>query len=655
MLPNFLSALAWWQWAILAAVPPAIVALYFLKLRRQRVDVPSTYLWHKSIEDLHVNSLWQRLRRNILLLLQLLIVAAACLALARPSWRGTKLAGDRFIFLVDNSASMAARDVEPSRLEEAKRQVAALVDQMKTDDVAMIISFADRCRVEAPFTDNRKELKRRLAAIRPSQRSTSIAEALTVASGLANPGRIATEAGDTQVADPLPAMLFIFSDGKFPDVQGFALGNLDPVFVPIGQTEAANVSILAFSARRHEQRPDQIEAFGRLASFGAEPLTADVELYRDGQLVDAQQVELSPGEDSGVAFKLDAFESGGLELRVDTGDSLAVDDRAWAAVNPPRRARVLFVSPGNEPLSLALATERAAQVAEVTSVGPEYCTSDDYRRAARDGRFDLMIFDRYRPDELPQSSTLFIGALPPAPLWSAESKATMPQILDTDRAHPLLQMISLDDVVIVEGTPLKPPAGAKVLVDTHLGPVMAIAARERYEDLVLGFELMGESGIGTNWPIRLSFPLFVLNAIEYFGARQDGGFAESLRPGQAIDLPADSPTSQLAVRLPDARQLPLARGQFNRFRFNGTDQVGSYEVFDRANKQASRRFSVNLFDAAESDIAPRAKNSVRIGHVEVTGRREVQTARLEAWKPLLLVALAVLLFEWYIYNRRVYL
>ena len=79
------------------------VALYFLKLRRQPLEVPSTYLWKRSIEDLHVNSLWQRLRQNLLMFLQLLLIALAMLALLRPGWEGTKLDGDRFIFLVDNS------------------------------------------------------------------------------------------------------------------------------------------------------------------------------------------------------------------------------------------------------------------------------------------------------------------------------------------------------------------------------------------------------------------------------------------------------------------------------------------------------------------------------------------------------------------------
>src|SRR5215471_12186252 len=119
---EFIPALSLWQWALIAAVPPAIVALYFLKLRRQPLEVPSTYLWHKSIEDLHVNSLWQRIRQSLLLYLQLLLIALAILALLRPGWRSDKVVDERNIFLIDNSASMSAIDVAPSRLEEAKRR-----------------------------------------------------------------------------------------------------------------------------------------------------------------------------------------------------------------------------------------------------------------------------------------------------------------------------------------------------------------------------------------------------------------------------------------------------------------------------------------------------------------------------------------------------
>src|SRR5438034_9646324 len=152
MLPTLTNMLSWWEWSLVGAVPAAIILLYFLKLKRQPVEVPSTYLWLKSIEDLHVNSIWQKLRQSLLLLLQLLLILLAILSLLRPSWSGEKKVGNRSIFVVDNSASMSATDIAPgektTRLDEAKRQVKDLNDQMETGDVAMVISFWNRPNVD---------------------------------------------------------------------------------------------------------------------------------------------------------------------------------------------------------------------------------------------------------------------------------------------------------------------------------------------------------------------------------------------------------------------------------------------------------------------------------------------------------------------------
>ena len=316
IIPDFLNMLSWWQWAILAAVPPAIVLLYFLKLKRRPIEVPSTFLWHKSTEDLHVNTIWQRLRRNLLLLLQLLVILLAAGALLRPSWQGTKLTGSRFIFLVDNSASMTATDVAPSRLAEAKRQVGELVDQMRSGDAAMLISFADTARVEQGFTGDRRQLHRALEAIRPTARGTSLLEALKLAAGLANPGRSAEDISDVRVAEALPATLYIFSDGRFGPVAGFALGHLEPKFIPIGSPDARNVGITAFSLRRNEAKPDRLQAFARLENFGREPVSVSTELLLDDRLIDADRAELTPGESRGVSFDLGAVESGVLKLRL---------------------------------------------------------------------------------------------------------------------------------------------------------------------------------------------------------------------------------------------------------------------------------------------------------------------------------------------------
>jgi hypothetical protein len=693
----FRNTLTAWQWGLLALIPPAIVALYFLKLRRLPLEVPSTYLWKKSIEDLHVNSLWQRLRQNLLLFLQLLLIALAMLALLRPGWEGTELVGDRFIFLIDNSASMSATDVEDAenRLEESKRLAASLIDQMGRGMTAMIVSFADTPQVVQEFTDNRRLLRERVDAIKPTSHATDLRGALELAGGLANPSRITTEEGgfEVDVVEPQPATTYIFSDGRFEDVKGFSLGNLQPVYVPIGSFEAENLAITAFATRRNESQPEQRQAFVQVANFTASPQKAIVELTLNGQFLDARAVEVPPGESAGTVFPLAGVREGGLTARLkyelDSGkpkDALAQDDVGFAALNDLATGKVLVVTPGNMALEIALATERAGRLADIRIAKPEVLDSAEYKRDAETGAYDLIIYDQCAPQELPRANTLFVGRVPPSRAWGGSEDASegangeanesqssieqvaMPQIIDWDRAHPLLAHVELGNVVLADSLVLKPPTGASVLIDSTAGPIAAIAPRDSYQDAVLAFEIIGRDKDGsllpnTNWPRRHSFPTFWLNALEYLAGNDADAEGNLVRPGRPIELRAPANVDKLTVIDPEGGPNAVARSTQDSFQFHSTDKPGVYQV--RLGDQVIERFAVNLFDRAESDVRVRPTQDedgqtvraadIHIGNVDVAATSERAPARRELWKLVLACALFVLVLEWYIYNRRVYL
>jgi hypothetical protein len=708
MFEFFRNTLAPWQWALLALVPPAIIALYFLKLRRQPLEVPSTYLWKRTIEDLHVNSLWQRLRHNILLFLQLLLIALAMLALLRPGWQGTKLEGDRFIFLVDNSASMSATDAEgaKNRLEQAKTLVGGLIDQMESGMTAMIISFADTPQVVQEFTDNRRLLRERLATIQPTVRGTDLHGALDLADGLANPGRITTQEGGAEidVVEPEPATLYIFSDGRFEDVKGFALGNLGgpnglPVYVPIGSLEAQNLAITAFATGRSDAKPEERQAFVQVANLTDAAQSPVVELELNGSFLDAKQVEVPAGESSGAVFPL-ADATGKLtarlkyELNTPTKrDMLEQDDTAYAPLNDAKLGRVLLVTPANVPVQTSLATPRAGRlVTNVEIKSPDELTSDVYKREAEAGAYDLIVFDQCAPSTMPRANTIFIGRLPPTAEWhgvetaaDAESAAdaeavappapevaTLPQIIDWDRSHPLLSNVELGNVDVGDSIVLDPPTGTTVLIDSTAGPIAAIAPRDAYQDVVLGFEIVGKDKDGdiaynTNWPRRLSFPTFWLNVLEYLaGGTQDSELA-STRPGRPVELsPADN-EKELIVVDPAGKQIRLQRSGEDVFQFHDTQLLGVYEVRrpEQGLEQKTERFAVNLFDRQESDVRLRPSqdaegntlrpDDIRIGNVDVAASVGRTPMRKEAWKIVLACALLVLVIEWYVYNRRIYM
>src|SRR3954452_20557328 len=118
--PHFLSP---WAALVAAAIAvPALLILYFLKLRRREMAVSSTLLWKKAIQDLQVNAPFQKLRRNLLLLLQMLLLLLLVLALSRPVANYSPGAGQSTVIIIDRSASMSARDIDggkKTRLDEA--------------------------------------------------------------------------------------------------------------------------------------------------------------------------------------------------------------------------------------------------------------------------------------------------------------------------------------------------------------------------------------------------------------------------------------------------------------------------------------------------------------------------------------------------------
>jgi hypothetical protein len=679
MTDLFRNTIGPWGWALMAAIPLGIFALYFLKLRRQPLEVPSTYLWTKVIEDLHVNSFWQRLRRSLLLFLQLLLVGLAILALLRPGWLGESLSGQRFIFLVDRSASMSATDAEggKSRLEASKERVADLVDQLESDMSAMIIAFDDQPTVVQEFTNNRRLLRDAVERIEPTAKPTNLRGALEMAAGFAtSSGGVDSEAEESAaVTDDVE--LYIFSDGRFDAISGISLASLQPKYLPFGSTEANNAAITAFSVSRNESRPELRQAFVQVANFSDEPASVVIELSLDGQLLDATKLEVPAADAAGATFSIAETAVGTLKASLgalaDYGDELALDNTAFAVLDKHQKTRVLLVTPGNRSLELGLSTERAQRLGTVEKISPEAIGTPEFKRDMQSEKYDLVIFDQCAPEkaeDMPQANTLFIGRLPPLETWKAESSmapVALPQIIDWQRSHPLLNLVELGNIAIYDSLIVEPPTGGKALIDSTKGPIAAIGPRESFEDAVVGFEIVGrdEAGqttVNTNWPRRLSFPNFCLNALSYLAGAAADAQRLADRPGKSVEIDLSDSADNLTVVLPDKSTRRVESPTTGKLVFHETDQLGPYEV--RSGSEPVARFAVNLFDRQESDVRLRAQadeatglktvQALSIGYTDVQAQSPSLPVRKELWTWVLLAVLAVLVFEWYIYNRRVY-
>ena len=415
LVPTLANPLAW---LLLGLVPVGIVLLYFLKLKREPVEVPSTYLWSKTIEDLHVNSLLQRLRRNLLLLLQLLAVAVAAIALLRPGMQGESTGQGRTVFLLDNSASMQSLDDGEtlSRFAQAKQKIRNRIDAMSDTDTAMLITFSDRPETVQSFTTDRGRLRDSLERVQVTNHSTDILGALKAADGLANPRRSSDVADvkDVQVADAKPADLLIYSDGGFQTVTEFSLGNLKPEFISMGSQSVNNVAITAFSTERNIEQPAEVQAFATISNFGNADVATTATLSINGAFLDAEAITIAAGEQAGLSFTVETEEAASLALALEVQDDLALDNTAYTGLSPLRNVSVLIITAGNSPLSVGFNTEKTEKICTPTFALPSYLQTDEYAQRAAAGSDDLIIFDACSPTEMPATNTFFIGALPPA-------------------------------------------------------------------------------------------------------------------------------------------------------------------------------------------------------------------------------------------------
>ncbi len=664
-VPNMLP---WYQWAIFATVPLLIFLLYFLKLRRVPLEVPSTYLWSRTVEDLHVNSLWQRLRNNLLLWLQLAAVGLLALSCLNPGCDGTELSGDRFIFVVDRSASMSATDTPDgrSRLEEAKQQICAIVDQMRSSDVAMVISFCDDARVEQSYTNTKSLLKKKINSIRQTQRTTDITEALLAASGLANPGRSSDQESeiDIQVADALSATLMIFSDGAFDSVTDFQMGNLSAEYHPVGSPieSPPNLGITAFSLNDQMESDGKVQVFARLQNSGLEAQTVGVSLLVDGELSDAKQVEVDGINSATLNFDLSGdiaqiTSAIPLELRIDATDCYLQDNTATCVLNPPRIIKALVLSDDRSFLELAMTTDRLQKFSSVEFKDREFLESEEYKENTILGAYDLVVYDQCIPKNMPRCSTIFIGVLPPTGWKEVKKLATSP-VIDINQSHPVMFDLQMGRVNILEAIAMKGPQGSTELLQSTEGAIMSIGARGNYEDLIIGFPLTkidddGVTTVNTDWPRLLSFPIFIQNAVLTLGGASQFGRSKNYQPGQLVQLKPRLPYPEIEISDPSNKKSVLKASKENQFIYSDAQQCGVYSVSGKDDEDIDHLFTVNLLDRQESNL--KVRENLGLGLEEITAQPEAQVVRKQLWIWLVLTALAVITVEWLIFNKRVFI
>ncbi|MEO0475059.1 MAG: BatA and WFA domain-containing protein [Planctomycetota bacterium] len=653
---------------------PALVSLYFLKLKRKRMVIPSTLLWQRAVQDLQVNAPFQKIKNNLLLWVQLLLLLLLLFAMARPTQNAYASPGERVVIVIDHSASMNSEDEDgKSRLDAAKERALEVVDNLDaggSDQAgagAMVIAYAHRTVVLQDFTTDLARVRSAIRGIEATDQKSHLDSAIA-----------AVEPHARQAGGEDKLHVHVFSDGRNSNStdEALSLANVELKYHKMGKSKTSgdNLAIAALSARRDFEKPQLVQVYARLANYSSEAVTTNVRFMADDRVLSTQRVTvppvsavapapgvLPPPGETGLTFDMTWLGDALITIRHDHEDLLEADNTARMLLSPSRELRVLVVTTGNGYLELAC---QAAGIENLVQMTPEVFENQDPKRLRRGGwddaavtgatgaageGFDVIVFDRYAPEETPLINSLYFGEIPP--LEGLERKDTRPDsptyelITQWDRSSELLRNVELSDIDLRRPGRLVVPVDGTVLAIGREGPVMAEVTRDAVRHVIVSFSIYESL-----WPHRISFPVFIKNVLPTLGL--DGNTQEAgidYHTGENAVILADREIDKLEYDGP----VDLAgRALGTTFTVDAFPRVGLYET-DAEVPTRYKQLAVNLLDTQESD--PRVAEVLEIGTSGQTQSAQAVEIRKEIWPWFVWGALAVLLVEWLVYTRRMHI
>jgi Ca-activated chloride channel family protein len=618
---SFLSPLA--LIAGLLAIP--IILLYMLRLRRREITVSSTYLWQQILQDREANTPWQRLRRNLLLFLQLLILALLVFALARPYQIVPAVSAGQIALLLDASASMNATDSpDGTRFEEAKRRALEMVSTMNAGDVMTVIRVSDQPEVLSPYTGDANALRAVIRAAQPSHAAADWNAALTLAAA----GGAGSVDFNAVIISDGGGMLNPTDDTvQLPAIPG------DLQYIPVGAS-SSSVAITALATRALPGQPPQL--FAQITNYGDETARVIFDLRVDGALFTAEEYTIDAN--TALPLTLDALPDNftaieaGITLPSDatSADYLVDDNTGWAVNAASGGRRVLIMTEGNLFIEQVLHSLPGVEAFQ-----------GDTARGLPVEPFDLYVFDGWLPDTLPEADVLFINPPRSTSLFAVGALSDQTQNPRVRRDDPRMTFIDFSTVNILQFRQIT-ASWAEPLISADGGALLLAGERNGSQIAVLTFDLR-ESDL----PLQITFPILMSSLLDWYTPPTVINAPQGLRVGDTLPITLPPGAETISVTYPDGttRQIDGAA-------FTDTGAPGLYTITAAGVDDiiSAGQFAVNVFDAGESRITPR--DTITLGDTVVTTTVEEEIGQREFWSWLALGALLILLIEWYAYHRR---
>jgi hypothetical protein len=620
------SALIWASLAI------PIVIFYILKIRQRRVPVSTTLFWRQIFEEKKPRSLLEILRHLLSLLVQLAFLALLVFALAEPFFKWEIFEAKRLVLVIDNSASMSATDIAPSRLAKAKAEGRKIIDGLRFRDEMAIVAAGTQPQVLCGLTGHQRSLRAALDGIPATDGPTHVKQAVELARRL--------------LADQKNRKVIVLTDGGFADAARWAKAE-DIEAVVIGK-KTGNVGITRFQVRRSLIDPIGYEILAEVANNSDEAVECRLEIDLNGDAIEVVPLKLEANGHYRHVFEKTSAAGGRLTAHLNRPDALMTDNQAWALL-PHRAIRpVQLVTDGDLFLEKVFKAMPLVDLA-VTKELPQTRTAGA-----------VTVLHKKVPKTLPPGPLLVVDPESSCDLWDLGEKLQNPIVTQQDKNSPLMAHVRLDNVIMPEARQLKPKGNVQILAQSLTGdPLLCGFERPTGKVLVLTVDLDK-----SDLPLQTTFPILATNAMSWFSGHR-GELRESVATGSVteIDLPAAAGKTasqnreDLVLEAPDGRTFPLPKG-VAKATIGPLDHCGVWTLappraHDGSKKaepapasMASSEVACNLANACESDLRPPEGLPLK-GAAVVAGY-----GGRPVWFYLIMAAFLLAGLEWYLYQRR---
>ncbi len=593
-----------------------ILVLYLLRLKRRRHEVSSILLFTRSVEEMQANAPLQWLKKNLLLLLQLLVLILLVLSLTRPFISMQGVRSGKTVILIDTSYSMMARGSGGTRLERASEEVRKVIANLRSSDMAMIVAMTTKPHVLNGFTPDRMELQRSINRIDQYLGGTAnIDEAMKLVSPLMKEG----------------AHVVLISDGGFTHEIEDSIphqGVFD--FVSVGE-EIDNIGITSL-AITEIPGTNAYELFYVITNFTNKAVWRTMKLSSRDTLLDQRKLGIEPETSVEVVISPLERYSSVLKLEFVEKDDFQVDDACDIVMPDERIIPVNFVSEPDVLFESALAGDESL---DVVRIPPSGVTATNL--SSRNG---VYIFNKCMPPNGVRLPMLVVA--PSAPLVGVTPGETTegPLVVDWDESHPMLAFIRVTDLRIAVAIKARITSDIRTVIDGTDGPLLVAG-----EDMHTRFAVLLFDVAQSDFPLRAAFPIFLHNTAVWLSRTASGFDPFNTSVGRPWKCKVGESVERVELISPSGRKSLLAvRG--NEVGGVTLDEIGVWYVDNQTDKKP---ISVNLLDSEESRV--NVADSFRVGDVEFkSDRRAILNREIYPW--VIIFVLFVILGEWFVYHQR---